>query len=476
MNRRKILTGHEIFDEISDLREGSSILIFDSTHFGAFRFANTLFKNSDRPYMIITSEFLDEIYKFHRLDLVRLSDLTSLSVEIEQIKKAMKNHAILLHNYLPQILIREDEDRVLKVVQHWQEQVHDTELLDVYLLARGTFPDFEKKMQALMSGCIEIDFQKEHKYPQFSMLGECKPKYHMIYFPFIHRDDKMLVKWGDEFTETLPKETAKEINERITYINENITFLKISKSNIEPIGLNIFDKWLLSQISETQLTQVSQLFPEKFNELIKKLAIWNIRGYINLVKIEPQPLPRLSNTLNFKTQIAMIMPTSLSLPLLTHRPKSIPLDVYDYLRQSVTAFTSERYTLKEINTLLPELEKQFQDMASRTTAINKLIRNKESPKLKFDLKYLPKLVTISLNYGYRLTPKIEKVDDAKYLMTINDCFICTGVKTDHPVCHILEGTVTGACGILFKRKFECHEIQCKAMGEKSCIFNIQGIS
>ena len=151
------------------------------------------------------------------------------------------------------------------------------------------------------------------------------------------------------------------------------------------------------------------------------------------------------------------------------------MDVYDYLRQSVTAFTSERFTLKEINTLLPELEKQFQDMASRTTAINKLISNQESPTLKFDIKYLPKLVALSLNYGYRLTPKIEKVDDKRYLMTVADCFICAGMKSEHPVCHILEGTVTGACGICFKQKFECHETQCKAMGAKACTYSINGI-
>ena len=39
MSMAKIQTGHEIFDHISNLREGSSLIIFDDTHFGALFFA-----------------------------------------------------------------------------------------------------------------------------------------------------------------------------------------------------------------------------------------------------------------------------------------------------------------------------------------------------------------------------------------------------------------------------------------------------
>ncbi len=53
-----------------------------------------------------------------------------------------------------------------------------------------------------------------------------------------------------------------------------------------------------------------------------------------------------------------------------------------------------------------------------------------------------------------------------------DCFICNGIKSNNPVCHILEGTVTGSCGILFKKKFECNEIECKAMDADTCTFQI----
>ncbi len=126
----------------------------------------------------------------------------------------------------------------------------------------------------------------------------------------------------------------------------------------------------------------------------------------------------------------------------------------------------------ELNRYLTELEKHFQDMTARVTAVNKLLRNKESPQIQFDLKYLPKMLSITFYYGYRLKVKINKVNDWEYILKVPDCFICNGIKSNNPVCHILEGTVTGSCGILFKKKFECNEIECKAMDADTCTFQI----
>ena len=473
MDDGEVKTGHEVFDHISILREGSSLLILNSTLFGALIFANALFRRADRPAVVLSSEPLSSPLRLHRLDLSKLSDMTSLSVEVERIRKSVKERAILIHAYLPQILIREEEDRVLKMIQHWHERAQNSKVLEVYPLSKGAFPHFEKRMEALSGGSIEI--KRNHETPTFQLLGACKPDYYMIEFPFIIKGDKLLIKWGDEFTDTLPRETPEEIERRKNYIKENFSLLRTRRSGIEPTRLTVTERWLFSQLSDMRLQDIVILFPERFDEIAVKLAVWNLRGYIHLEEEEkPRILPKLGERLTLKSRLALAVPTPIALTLLTEHPKSIPIDVYNALRRSVRAFAKESPpSMVELDRSLEELERNFQDMAARITAVRKLIRNKESPNLKFDLKYLPKLLSITFFYGYRLKVRFEKISDGEYKMIVPDCFICTGVRSTRPVCHILEGTVTGACGVLFKERFECYETECKAMGAEACVFKIE---
>ncbi|MBS7645758.1 MAG: 4-vinyl reductase [Candidatus Bathyarchaeia archaeon] len=472
MDEGKVETGNEVFDHVSALREGCSLLILDSTLFGALIFSNVLFRKADRPVVILSSEPLDSPLAVHRLDLGKLSDMTSLSVEVERVRKSMRERAIIIHAYLPQVLVREEEDRVLKMVQHWQERVQSSRILDVYLLPKGSFPYFEKKMEALAGGSLEI--KRDHRTPTFTLLGKCKPDYHLVDFPFIISGDRLLIKWGDEFTDILPKETPEEIKERRDYILGNIPSLRIRRSGVEPTRLTVADRWLFSQLSDMHLQDVAVLFPERLHEVAEKLALWSLRGYIRLEKEAAEKTPVLNERLTLKSRIGLAVPTTLALSLLTEAPRTIPIDVYHALRRSVAAFAREApASMVELDRSLEELERSFQDFAARVTAVKKLIRNKESPDLKFDLKYLPKLLSITLFYGYRLKPKFRRVNEDVYEMTVPDCFICQGIKSAHPVCHILEGTVTGACGVLLKEKFECREVQCKALGGEACTFRIE---
>ncbi|MEM2122764.1 MAG: 4-vinyl reductase [Candidatus Bathyarchaeia archaeon] len=469
----KVETGHEVFDHISTLREGGALLLLDSTLFGALIFANALFRRADRPALILSTEMLESPFNVYRLDLGKLSDMTSLSVEVERVRKLMKERAVIIHAYLPQVLVREEEDRILKMVQHWLERVQNSRILEVYLLPKGSFPYFEKKMGALAGGSLEI--KRDHRTPTFALLGACKPDYYLMDFPFMIAGDRLLIKWGDEFTDSLPKETPEEIKERRDYIVENTPLLRIRRSGVEPATLTVPDRWLFSQLSDMHLQDVATIFPDRFMEIAEKLALWSLRGYIRLEREEAAAgIPGLSGKLTLKSRIGLAVPTPLALSLLTEHPRTIPMDVYNALRRSVTAFAKEApSSMVELDRSLEELERDFQDFAARVTAVKKLIRNRERPDLKFDLKYLPKLLSITFFYGYQLKPRFKRVNVDVYEMTLPDCFICRGVKSTHPVCHILEGTVTGACGVLLKERFECREVQCKAMGDEACIFRIE---
>jgi len=49
----------------------------------------------------------------------------------------------------------------------------------------------------------------------------------------------------------------------------------------------------------------------------------------------------------------------------------------------------------------------------------------EDARLKWDIKYLPKIITLTLYYGYKLIPKIKQISEEEYHITIKDCFICS---------------------------------------------------
>jgi hypothetical protein len=112
-------------------------------------------------------------------------------------------------------------------------------------------------------------------------------------------------------------------------------------------------------------------------------------------------------------------------------------------------------------------------MAGKITSIDHIKKAGEDPQtLKLDISYLPKMVTLSLFYGWGLKPKIERDKNVAdtYFVYVDKCFLCKGVSSKKPVCRILSSIIVGMCSIVFKERFSCEEIKCKAMGDNSCVF------
>jgi predicted hydrocarbon binding protein len=69
-----------------------------------------------------------------------------------------------------------------------------------------------------------------------------------------------------------------------------------------------------------------------------------------------------------------------------------------------------------------------------------------------------------------LKPRISKMSEDLFKIELRGCFICSGVKSENPACQLLIGTFVGCCSVVFKERFSCKEVQCKASGDKSCVF------
>jgi hypothetical protein len=476
----KLLTKHEIFDHISDITEGSTIVLIDETRFESMLFLNSLLSKRKNDILIISSDPIDTSFKFHKIDFAKIQDLTSLSIEVESCKRKLGQKGIIIHNYLPHVLIRDGEESVIKMIEHWIIRKSSSGLSEFLTLPQSTFPLFEKKLKSLANGIINIELDKsgDQKFLFFSIHKSCKPEYHMEQFPFIVKGNQLLVRWGDEFADKLPKEEETDIKNKIEFLQKNVNSLKVIKSK-PTRNLSPYDNWLLSQIQDRKLDDIYIFFPEKFEDILSKIARWNIRGFVKFEDFKSKPLPPIKPLSHF-SKFALSLPTIISLFFLRKRSHTIPIRVYHTLRNSVESFLAEQVPEFDFNReharALNEIEMYFQELTARMSAIQTHSELGEDARLKWDIKYLPKIITLTLYYGYKLVPKIKQISEEEYNITIKDCFICSKIKSENkPVCHLLVGTMLGSSAVVFKEKFDCYEAKCKALGDEACEFILKRI-
>jgi len=469
----KLLFGHEIFDYVSEINKGTIVTIMDESRYESIQFLNALLAKGQTKVVIISpnevkSPLPQEIVEFDRLAIA-----TDVNLFISRIRDSMNNEGIIIHNYLHYLLLKEEESQVLKMIEFWINKIRRTSMVEFIVLPKGGFPSFEKKLNNLVSGYVEVQLKPEgRRQYSFKLFRICRPEFHGEEFLYTISDNRLLIKWGDEFTENLPKESEDEIKKRIEYLKNNIFSIKIDRVLNRPLpNMSIFDRWLLAQVSDTPLSRIYYLYPEKIDEFLRKIAIWNIRGIVS-IKTGPPKIPELRLGLRLRNKLAMKIPTSIALFFLRRRKNTVPFEVYNMIRKASAFYISTRSSEEEKEEL-DEIEQYFQEYAARETALMTLIENKESPLIRFDLKDLPKVLALSLYYGYRIKPMVYEKEKGKWIIDIGECFICKNIKSEKPVCGLLAGTIIGGCAVTFKEKFTVKEIECKAKGDSSCKFLLE---
>ncbi|MCJ7760355.1 hypothetical protein MUP59_04345 [Candidatus Bathyarchaeota archaeon] len=475
----KLLSGNDVFDHISEIRCGNSVLIRDITRFESMFFLSSLFRRSPHKdnILVVSCETVDTPFELRRISLDRFQDPTELSIEMERCRQRVGNQGIVIHHYLPHVLVKESEDLVLRMIEYWLMKQTSAGPCQFFTLPQATFPMFEKKLQSLVSGVININTLKtaKERFLTFQILGVCLPEYHMEEFPFTVEDQRLLIKWGDEFTDSLPLDEEDAIKARIDYLNENFHSTRIVRdeacASTERLGP--YDRWLLLQLVGWRLEDVATYFPERLVDTLRRLGEWNLKGLVRFEQVEVHTPPSLGKRLRLKTELALSLPVRVSLGILRRRQHTIPIQVYNALRRSVQAFASEKFGEEALRKDLADFETYFQDVTARTAAIEAFNELGEDIRINIDLDYLPKLLSMAIYYGYGLKAKISKVSEGFFKIELRDCFVCEGTKSENPVCHLLVGTMVGCCSVVFKKRFSCKEIECKASGEKSCIFHLK---
>jgi hypothetical protein len=223
------------------------------------------------------------------------------------------------------------------------------------------------------------------------------------------------------------------------------------------------------------------LFYDRFDEVLEKIARWHIMGYIRVVKgdkkFAEEKSFHIGKELGWKTKLALRLPLKVTLRLLRSREfHKVPLDVYAAEKRALFEFLKiffgdrTELNIESLDSIL-EMEERFHEMVGRIKAL-KDIQHLENGGVFVDMKYLPKIIKMVLHAGYKLDCDIDEVSPNTFLIEVDDCFFCEGIESIKPICRAISGALTGACSITFKRKVYCKEIKCKALGDKSCVFEL----
>ncbi|MCX8182189.1 MAG: hypothetical protein N3D12_03620 [Candidatus Methanomethyliaceae archaeon] len=469
----KFLFGHEIVDHVADIAKGTIVTILDENRYESILFLNSLLKKSQTKAVIITPNEVKSSLPQEIVEFEKITTATEVNLFVSKIRESMNDEGVIIHNYLHYLLLKEDESQILKMIEFWIGKISKTGLVEFIILSKETYPSFEKKLNALLSGYIEINLKPgmRNQY-SFKLFRICKPEFHGEEFVYTFDGNRLLIKWGDEFTESLPKESEEEIKKKIEFLKENIFGIKIDRAADKPLpSMSIFDRWLYAQISDMPLYHIYYLYPEKIDDFLRKIAVWNLRGLVS-IKTGTAKIPEKRMGLRLRNKIAMKIPTPVALFFLKKRKHTVPFEVYNMIRKASAFYISTRSSEEETEEL-EEVEQYFQEYAARESAIRTLLENKESPLTKFDLRDLPKVLSLSLYYGYRIKPRVYEEEKNKWIVDIEDCFICKNVKSQKSSCELLVGTIIGGCAVTFKEKFTAKEIECKAKGGNSCKFLLE---
>ncbi|MEM3737187.1 MAG: V4R domain-containing protein [Candidatus Bathyarchaeia archaeon] len=471
---RKIKTGHEIFDSIANLPEGSFVLVLDEGHFDSILFLNSILSNlaQTEPVVVIAYYDVPASFKQVRLEAKTLNDL---SIFINQLREKL-GRGVIIHHYLPQLLVKEGEAPVLKMIEHWVTASHGKPFLEFFTLPRNTYHTFERMLQALLSGFINLTVSKvgDNYIRKFSVLRVCDVKYHGVEFPYIFRDGRLLIKLHDEFTDRLTATKEEKLEWRRTYLKEHKDHLRIIVSKTGLGKMPPQDCLLLTQLSNMTLNDIEVIFPDKFEEIIDKIAEWSVNGFIETEELKKSRNKPIKN-LGFGSRAALALPNWLATKFLGKHPRKVPLESLLGSRKTIEAILQTYLPdIKEPVDCLVAAEKFFHEIAGRITAAERVRAVGEDPRAKFDIGYLPKIASLTLWMGFGLGCKVEKQREGVYEVKVKDCFACEGASaTEKPVCYIISGTLAGALSQAFKERVECEEVKCKALGDQECSFIVR---
>jgi predicted hydrocarbon binding protein len=375
--------------------------------------------------------------------------------------------------------VKHNTEEVLKLMEIWQREVTSSGNVEFYLLPRNTFEGFEKKARSIVDAVLDLSVVRaEGKFRYYvTPVRTNDPRYHLKNIQYEIRDGRLYLEWNGVLLERLPTTVLKtdDVKKHLSE-SEDRLMVVLAEVNTEKISLN--DYVLLTAINNRRVSEIRQLYPDRWGEINDKLAEWAVTDVVKLVEVEPGPQYARRTGLKRRNRLLLLVPTSLALMMITlskgfgKRVRTVPLDAHLAVLDAVKRVVD--YSALKTAELRNEVQLAtyyFGELSARETALEYIKRLEGTPYTAFRIEDAPKLIALTLKTGWGLDVSITYKTHDSWIFEVKDCHLCEGVKSAEPFCDkFVSSVIVGALGVSLKRRVVCSEISCRAMGAEGCVF------
>ena len=475
-------TGHPVFDYLCPLNRGESALILDGTPTGAIRFLMGVLANRERNLEVhmISTRSIDPPpgWNCAKLDL---HDLTEVQILVNKVKENIRE-GVIIHYYLPELLTLFDEKSVLKFLEVMKQRSQKG-IFEFYIISLNAFESFEKKVMSIVPFVIELSVREVDSNPLHRLIIRKNPysDYGLMEYPYITHGGRTLIKFGGTYSENITALSTENINARLEKYKASPTAYRVKVAPGRGKPLEFFDHELLATINEKTFSDVEELFPEDIDGIFKRIFLLeeeelvHIENVKDAIQLSSRPrVKKIPSTLLGDS--ALKFPVGISKRLL-RTPTDIPLDIYRSLLGVFIDFL--RYVFKhykispsdeDLKTYIDNACFRIAEINCRLTTVQRLKEMKEDTRAVMDIKYIPKIIKLTLAVLADVNAEVTKLTDSEYKIIVRDNPFVIKPEGGFPSCSIIRGGIVGALSVCVKRKTYCEELRCKAKNDPYCEF------
>lgn len=481
----RLRTGHEVLDQILNVYYGTSLLVLDETYSEARNFMQTV-SGKYGPTVKFT-EIADKQPTRPR-DNIEILTGDSLADKVVRVNAIRRKHQgeVLVHSYLPSLLISQPQENVLRYVDSWKHAAKEFGTLEIYLMPSNSFKDVERKLVALLDSRIEFGVARREGgvVKTFMVSGACRPEYNMREFEYEIKDGRVLIEWEGTLTDKPADVSDAALERRFSEIREKPgTFILERGANASRASLSVAEFALVHQLTGMSALEISLLFPEKPTEIVHQLARWELLGVVSFrrdySKEEGSVSSAKGSHYSLLNTLRLLLPDRLVAWSYKFGTQAVPLDYFMNHREALATaidMLTENMGVKQkpdYAKTMTQIERAVLEISARRAALTEVPRHHESTATSAAKRYIPKILRIALLSAFILKSRIDKLSETEYHIAISDCYLCNNQESKSPMCSSISGGLEGVCGTVFKLKADCVEVKCKATGDRQCEFRLR---
>ncbi|MEM4352468.1 MAG: hypothetical protein QXV68_02485 [Candidatus Caldarchaeum sp.] len=427
------------FDEIVRITAGETLLVRDETFSESREFLLRLFDKRDVLELVSPRQtFSNDVERL----AVNLDNLQELSITINTLRRQLPPR-IIVHSYLPELLVRYDSEQVLRLLNFWQVEVKKHKHVEFLLLPKNTFEVFERKLMAVVDGAIDLSVSREGNSLQkyFTPIRIARDEYHL-------KPIKYSLVNGDVVISTTKKvsdgnNSARALLDRV--VAEDDLTITLKK---DPVELEVLSDYFLAKaVDGFRVSWVKRVFPDILDNVVWKIASWVDEGFLKLDRAAGGGDSAIDG-------------------------------VWAKAGRRLRFFSSYDSTevLNDLGYFLKHRTGGEVDMTRLTAYLQELYSRLFVFCLLSDGKHKSweKVLAVLFSTASDGLVKVRKADKDKWVVELKDCGFCRGGGLGCEM--IVSNLVKGAGAVALNETVVCKEVECVESGGGKCVFQLSVVS